>query len=466
MAADKSKSEDSEKTVREKFEIKNNRIMDLPIALIMILDSDVTIVEVSAGWQELLDYSRDEMIGKSVFDFIHPDDVPSSKKEVDIVNEEGDIFYFENRYKHKNGSYKHLTWNASSDPETGLIYGIAQDITKRKIAEEKLRFQSEIFQNIAEGVYLIRMSDQKIVYANRKLEEMFGYDKGELLNEHVSIVNAPTDESPEEIATEIIESLRKTGTWSGEVKNIKKNGEHFWCSANVSSFVHHEHGNVWISVHSDISERKRAEESVNESLKEKEILLKEIHHRVKNNLQVVSSLLNIQANNISDENVVKHLKDLQSKVMSMSLIHENIYQSETLSDVNIRKYIIMLKDNLLQSYIQNGRSIKISTDIDDIILGIERATPLGLIIAELISNSLKHAFVNSDGGNVMVDFKRANNSLVLTVSDDGKGFPDKKDIEKNGSLGLKLVSMLVHQLGATIETKSEEGVETKIIFKA
>ena len=126
----------------------------------------------------------------------------------------------------------------------------------------------------------------------------------------------------------------------------------------------------------------------------------------------------------------------------------------------------MLKDNLLQSYIEDGRSVIISTDIDDIILGIERATPLGLIIAELISNSLKHAFSNSDGGNVRVVFKKINNSIVLTVSDDGKGFPEDMDFEKNGSLGLKLVSMLVHQLGATIETKSEEGVETRIVFEA
>ena len=293
MAADRSKSEDLQKAKNKKYEIKNNRIMDLPIALVLIVDFEATIVEVSAGWKGLLGYSRDEMVGKSVFEFIHPDDVPSSKKEVDIVTDEGDIYYFENRYKHKNGSYKNLTWNASSDSETGLIYGIAQDITERKIAEETLRFQSEIFQNLAEGVYLIRISDQKIVYANRKFEEMFGYDEGELLDKHVSIVNAPTDISPEEIAQVIIESLNKTGTWSGEVKNIKKNGEPFWCSANVSSFEHHEHGNVWISVHSDVSERKKAEESMNESLKEKEILLKEIHHRVKNNLQVVSSLLNI-----------------------------------------------------------------------------------------------------------------------------------------------------------------------------
>lgn len=466
MAADRSKSEDLQKAKNKKYEIKNNRIMDLPIALVLIVDFEATIVEVSAGWKGLLGYSRDEMVGKSVFEFIHPDDVPSSKKEVDIVTDEGDIYYFENRYKHKNGSYKNLTWNASSDSETGLIYGIAQDITERKIAEETLRFQSEIFQNLAEGVYLIRISDQKIVYANRKFEEMFGYDEGELLDKHVSIVNAPTDISPEEIAQVIIESLNKTGTWSGEVKNIKKNGEPFWCSANVSSFEHHEHGNVWISVHSDVSERKKAEESVNESLKEKEILLKEIHHRVKNNLQVVSSLLNIQASNIPDKNVVKHLKDLQNKIMSMSLIHENIYQSEKLSDVNIQEYIIMLKDNLLQSYIEDGRSVIISTDIDDIILGIERATPLGLIVAELVSNSLKHAFSNSDGGNVMVDIKKINNSIVLTVSDDGKGFPEDMDFEKNGSLGLKLVSMLVHQLGATIETKSEEGVETRIVFEA
>ena len=218
-------------------------------------------------------------------------------------------------------------------------------------------------------------------------------------------------------------------------------------------------------MHTDISEKKKAVESLKESLKEKEVLLKEIHHRVKNNLQIVSSLLNIQSSVIADKNVVKYLMNLQSRVMSMSLIHENIYQSENLSDVNIREYISMLKNNLLQSYLEEGKDIKISTEIDEISIDISRAIPLGLIVAELITNSLKHAFPTAKEGIVMVELKKIEKSIILMVSDNGNGISKDLNIENFGTLGLKLIRMLVEQLNAHMEIKLENGVKTKIVFE-
>jgi len=133
---------------------------------------------------------------------------------------------------------------------------------ERMRMEKTIRLQSEVLENMAEGVYLIRTSDGVIVYANPTFEKMFGYDSGELINKHVSIVNALCEKSPEEIAKEIIRDLKKKGTWSGEIRNIRKDGTPFWCHANVSTFVHHDYGEVWVSVHEDVTDRKMAEDEL------------------------------------------------------------------------------------------------------------------------------------------------------------------------------------------------------------
>jgi len=145
------------------------------------------------------------------------------------------------------------------------VVGLAYDITERKLAENALRLHSEIMQNMAESVYLIRASDGVIVYTNPAFERLFGYGAGEMIGKFVSIVNAPTGNSPEDTAREIIATLDRSGVWSGETLNIKKDGTRFWCYANVSRFVHDEHGEVWVSYHIDITERKEAEEALRAS---------------------------------------------------------------------------------------------------------------------------------------------------------------------------------------------------------
>ena len=139
---------------------------------------------------------------------------------------------------------------------------LEKEAVEHRRAEEEVLLHTEIVENMAEGVYLIRTGDGVIVYANKTFERMFGYEPGELVNKHVSIVNAPSEKSPEEIANDIIQSLKEKGTWSGEVHNIKKDGTPFWCHANVSTFDHHDFGEVWVSVHQDIGKRKKVEEQL------------------------------------------------------------------------------------------------------------------------------------------------------------------------------------------------------------
>ncbi|MGB6837509.1 MAG: PAS domain S-box protein [Dehalococcoidia bacterium] len=220
--------------------------------------------------EEILGYLPEEVVGRGVLDFLYPDERERSIRlfQASLSKKEG-LRGFLTRMVHRDGSVRDV--EVSAIPlfdERGNVVGlrgITRDVTERKRAEEALRLQSEIMQNMAEAVYLIRASDGVIVYTNPAFERLFGYGPGEMVGKHVSVVNAPTDKSPEETAKEITAALDRTGAWRGEILNIKKDGTLFWCYANVSTFDHPGHGRVWVTYHTDITERKQAEEALRES---------------------------------------------------------------------------------------------------------------------------------------------------------------------------------------------------------
>lgn len=216
----------------------------------------------------------------------------------------------------------------------------------------------------------------------------------------------------------------------------------------------------------DITEHKKAENKVKASLKEKEVLLREIHHRVKNNLQIISTLLALQSDDITDEKTLENYRESENRIQSIALIHEKMYQSSDISSINFTGYVKSLLNDLLYSYGADSKNIKSQIDTGDFLLSIETVQPLGLIINELVSNSLKYAFKNKDEGIIAVKLEKiSSDSLKLVVSDNGRGFPENIDFRNTSSLGLQLVNELVKQLDGTIELNSDSGTEFKIIFK-
>ncbi len=215
----------------------------------------------------------------------------------------------------------------------------------------------------------------------------------------------------------------------------------------------------------EITARKASEQLVRESLTEKEVLLKEIHHRVKNNLQVISSLLNLQSGYTEDVESKKMLRECQHRVRSMSMLHERLYRSEDLSRIDMKEYTQTLMNFLLRSYSVDN-SIQTSFEINDIKLGIDSAIPCGLIINELLSNSLRHAFPDKKQGNLFVSMLREGNDITLTVSDDGVGLPDNFKIGNTKTLGMTLVETLSQQLCGKMLIDKTIGTSFQIIFPA
>jgi len=224
---------------------------------------------------------------------------------------------------------------------------------------------------------------------------------------------------------------------------------------------------LYEQVQAELVERKRAEEQLKVSLKEKEVLLKEIHHRVKNNLQIISSLLKLQSTYIKDEQGLAMFKDSQNRIRSMALIHEKLYQSKDLSRINFGEYIHDLSMTLLRSYNASSQSISLETNVNNIWLNIDTAIPCGLIVNELISNSLKHAFpthLEKDNEICIKIDSSEQDKFTLLVSDNGIGLPADLDFQNTESLGLELVCTLAEQLDGTIEVKTEKGTTFKITF--
>jgi len=236
-------------------------------------------------------------------------------------------------------------------------------------------------------------------------------------------------------------------------------------NANMSLKTEIENSRVIaLQLKAEVIERKQAEEKVKQSLKEKDLLLKEIHHRVKNNLFIVSSLLESQADYVNNPELIKILENSQNRIMSMALIHEQLHCGEGLSKIDFQQYLTTLTENIIDSCFT--KKINFHSKIEQAYINIETAHPCGLIVNELISNAVEHAFPNLEQGKIIFEFNQDElGNFNLLFKDNGIGFPDDKDFYHSESLGLDLVSTLVEQLEGKIAMKNNNGTEITISFK-
>ena len=245
--------------------------------------------------------------------------------------------------------------------------------------------------------------------------------------------------------------MTRPGT--GEIRHVHEKGQHL---RDLEGRIIRSIGMVH-----DITERKRAEQAIRASLEEKDVLLEEIHHRVKNNLQVISSLVSLQADSLRDPHLREVFDDVRDRVRSMALVHEKLYQSENLAEVDFAEYAGSLLQQLVRAH-RRVSKIAVKLDLHPVTLSVETAVPVGLILNELAVNALKHAFIRANGGELKVEVARETSGEVrMSVSDDGVGLPAGFDWRTTQSLGLQLVSMLASQVGAKVEVVSAPGAGTR-----
>ncbi|OGC10416.1 hypothetical protein A2V82_09105 [candidate division KSB1 bacterium RBG_16_48_16] len=347
---------------------------------------------------------------------------------------------------------------------------VVRDITERKRSESILRESKKriktILDSVQTGIILIDPITFTVVDANpialniikAKPEEVIGKKSCEIIcvDDHEHCLNTRRNHYSQNIESEIKDINGEKVPVMRTTIPIVLDNQHYL----LENFV-------------DISDVKKAEAQIKASLKEKEILLKEIHHRVKNNMQIISSLLNLQSSFIRDEHVLNIFKASQHRVKTMALVHEKLYQTKNFTQIDFKDYLESLSNYLMSSYSTVAEKVQLQMDIQNISLDINTAIPCGMIVNELISNALEHAFHNGSCGQIKVSFSRSNDPdgtkqeqarCVLTIEDDGCGLSQDFDINKISSLGLQLVTTLTEQLSGKMEIVSEKGTQFKITF--
>lgn len=356
----------------------------------------------------------------------------------------------------------------------GLVMIVALFFSRQIMAREKESVkkleQSELsFRTVADFTYGWESwvgPDGKLIYVSPSCERITGYNAGELIADSSLMEKIVHPDDREHVVNHMIREFKERGVLSLDYRIINRNGEEKWIS-HVCQSVYNT-GGAWLGrriSNRDMTELKRNEAMLRKASDEKDVLLREIHHRVKNNMQVISSILRLQSRQIEDERLRAILKESQERIQAIALIHEKLYQSTDLAGINFGEYLSSLVTHLSTVYGVNQDKVKIEIDAEDILLDIATAMPCALIVSELVSNSFKYAFPGDRMGEIHVELHhRGDNELELLVSDNGTGFPEK-DFHNQKKMGFQLVSTLVAQLGGNIKLDGDGGTGFRIICK-
>lgn len=422
----------------------------------VMTDCDGKIVMVNSATEKLFGYSRQELIGYPIemliperFRHHHPDyrEAYIDDSRSRPMGHGRDLYGL-----HKSG--KEFPVEVGLNPvetEHDGVFVLAAivDITDRKHAEEMIYLAVEASPN---GMVMTNY-EGKIMMVNSTTEELFGYHRGELLGQPIEVLIPESHRAhhPALRSNYLSHPSTRAMGHGRDLHGQHKNGKEFPVEVGLNP-IQTPRGLMVLASVIDITERKYQEEQLKAALKEKDLLLSEIHHRVKNNLQIIDSLLGMQSDMLDNSTAISILKESQNRVKSMALIHQVLYQSLDFSRTDFSSFIQSLIDNLTVSYALDTSRIVINIDTDqEVLLPIDVSIPLGLILNELCTNAMKYAFTEYRCGHIDISLKRQNQGqLLVCISDDGVGIPDDFDIENTQTLGLQLVQLLSEQISAEL----------------
>jgi PAS domain S-box-containing protein len=438
---------------------------------------------------DLIGYSKEELRQLTFQDVTHPEDL---EQDLDYIRQllDGSIrsYQMEKRYIRKDRQivWVLLTVTLMRDEHNAPMYFISQieDITQRRLSESRLQdtlaLKSAMLSSSNLSI-IATNTDGVIVSFNQAAQRMLQYEEEEVVGQCTLMILHDADEvakraarlsqqlnHPIEPGFDVLAAKPQEGQVDErEWIYIRKDGTRFPVLLSVTA-IRDRAGNItgFLAIASNIADRKQKERAIAAALAEKEVLLKEVYHRVKNNLQVITSLFNLQLRTLPEGAARVALKESADRVHVMALVHEKLYRSTDLSSIELDEYIRDLCQQLGSAAGAVQRGITLVTEVEPVQIGLETAVPLGLLLNELISNSLKHGFPDGQPGVITVRLARmGEDKVVLEVADNGVGFPAGLDVHASRSLGLKLVAMLSDQLRGEFVMESRNGAYASLIFR-
>lgn len=467
--AEKKLSKQQEKLRLLQMAVAN--INDMVIITKVPIDNPLNagIVYVNNAFLEHTGYSFSEVQSKDPV-FLHGPE--TSQKTVDriksrIKNQQSVREDFINYKKNGEPYWVELDMSPFQAEDKGYQYwvGINRDITDRKQTEAILEESEHRYRAYSElsfdAIFEITL-DGMITDCNARACEIFGFHRNELIGMDTRSL---TPDEHKNSQPDIISDKVTTGHEAWERIYKRKDGTLIPTEINTKIYKRGKEERV-IAYVRDISEHKEYQETIQDSLKEKETLLAEIHHRVKNNLAIISGLLEMQTFNAEEQTLVKALKESQSRIQSIAMVHEKLYQSDSFSNIPIDSYIDELMFYISNTFDDHVKDIKVAKSIDSISLDVTQAIPCGLILNELITNAYKHAFEDIEEPCISISLNQIDDAYILQVKDNGNGLPENFKIDQSSSLGTTLIKTLVNQLDGTLDVSTDKGAVFKVTFKA
>lgn len=390
--------------------------------------------------------------------------------------------FFENDYQvlhqRKNVEYSKQTLDALKNERSLLIFkfplkdqlgaisigGLALDVTKHQSIEEALRISEAryrlVVENAQEGIWAMN-GNYETVYVNKRMADMLGFRIADMLGKLVTDFMFPEDMKEH---SERMMQRQKGLDGKYEQRFKRRDGGQLWCSVSATALINDNEFQGSFAMVADISNVKLAEQELRESLREKEVLLREVHHRVKNNLQIICSMMNLKTKYLNTSAEINILRDTESRIRSMALVHEALYQQNRFAKIDTEYYIAALIRDISRSY-DVGHRIRIKTNIESCPLSIDAAIPCGLILNELLTNALKHAFSEEESGEIVVEFHHLEHGKCkLLVRDSGMGLPKDLNFNNLRSFGMEMIMTLVKQINGEVKMKRGNGFEFDLTF--
>jgi len=453
----------------KKSEEKFKQLIKNSYDTVVLLDANGIQFFVGESGEKIHGYKPEEVTNISVIEMIHPDDrahVTQAFKNV-VKNVSGSVQY---RHKHKNGGWVYLEavgTNQLDNPFINAVVINVRDITERKRAEDELQKSQRRLNDVIDffpDATLAIDNEKRIIVWNKAIERMTGLKAENMIGKGNYEYTIPFYGERRsqfmdiiwDSASDVIEKYSNIITYDGDSMSAEAFCPALYGGRGANIFVkvsplHDQKGDIIGVIESirDITEQKRAEEKIRNLLREKELILKEVHHRVKNNMNTIFGLLTLQAAAQENQASRNILNDASGRVRSMMVLYDKLYRAENESAVSMKEYLPALVNEIASIFPQKAL-VKIETRVDDIVLNANLLSPLGIIINELITNSMKYAFAERNNGIITIIASKKEDGVSIIFEDDGSGIPEHVTFENSTGFGLQLIKMLVQQIGGSI----------------